>query len=81
MPDVADPLTSAAAGHDIPIEPIVVSQIEPSMPAALAGMQVGDQIVAINGEPMRSLRAVITYLQKVEGKPVTHHRTSRAARK
>ena len=70
MPDVADPSQAPLLGM-IPDEPIIVSQIEPSMPAALAGMQVGDQIVAIDGQPMRSLHAVITYLQKVEGKPVT----------
>lgn len=68
MPDAADPSQAPLLGL-IPDEPIIVSQIEPSMPAALAGMQVGDQIVAIDGQPMRSLHAVITYLQKVEGKP------------
>jgi regulator of sigma E protease len=54
----------------VPDEPIIVSQLEPSMPAAQAGLQVGDQIVAINGVTMRSLHSVITYLQKNEGKPV-----------
>src|SRR5664279_5156548 len=52
-------------------EPLVVSQIEPGMPAALAGMQVGDQIVAVNGEPMHSLRTVIAYLQQQGGTPLT----------
>ena len=54
----------------VPDEPIVVSQLEPTMPAAQAGMRIGDQIVAINGVPMRSLHSVISYLQKNEGKPV-----------
>jgi regulator of sigma E protease len=52
-------------------EPLVVSQIEPGMPAALAGVQVGDQIIAVNGEPMHSLRAVIAYLQQQGGTPLT----------
>lgn len=52
-------------------EPLVVSQIEPGMPAALAGMKVGDQITAVNGEPMHSLRTVIAYLQQQGGTPLT----------
>jgi regulator of sigma E protease len=70
MPDVPDASQPPLLGL-IPEEPIIVSQIEAGMPAALAGMQVGDQIVAINGEPMRSLHAVITFLQKEGGKPAT----------
>lgn len=68
--------STEAAGSDqtqpiglVPDEPILVSQLEPTMPAAQAGLKVGDQIVAINGVPMRSLHSVITYLQKCEGKP------------
>jgi regulator of sigma E protease len=45
-------------------EPIVVTQMEAKMPAAKAGMHIGDQIVAINGVPMRSLFSVIRFLQK-----------------
>ena len=48
----------------IPDEPIIVTQIESTMPAAKAGMRVGDQIVAINGMPVRSLMSVIRFLQK-----------------
>ncbi len=51
-------------------EPIIVTQMEPTMPAAKAGMQIGDQIVAINGTPMRSLFSVIRYLQKNGGQAV-----------
>ena len=54
----------------MPDEPIIVSQLEPTMPAAQAGMHIGDKIVAINGVTMRSLHSVISYLQKNEGKPV-----------
>ncbi len=68
MPDMSDASQPPMLGL-IPEEPIIVSQIESGMPAALAGMQVGDQIVAINGVPMRSLHSVITYLQKEGGRP------------
>src|SRR6516164_3975238 len=50
-------------------EPITVTQLEPSMPAAKAGIQLGDQIVGINGIPVRSLFSVIHYLQQSGNKP------------
>jgi regulator of sigma E protease len=59
----ADPEQMRSIGW-IPDEPIIVTQMESKMPAAKAGMQVGDQIVAINGTPVRSLMAVIRYLQQ-----------------
>ena len=74
-PEGADPAQAAPFMGMVPAEPanepLIVSQIEPSMPAAKAGMQVGDQIVAVNGEAMHSLRAVIAYLQQQGGTPVT----------
>jgi len=54
----------------VPEQPVVISQLEPSMPAARAGLQVGDQITALDSVPMRSLHSVITYLQKTDGKLV-----------
>ncbi|HEY4959772.1 MAG TPA: RIP metalloprotease RseP, partial [Terriglobales bacterium] len=51
-------------------EPIVVTQMETKMPAAKAGMRVGDQIVAIDGVPVRSLMSVIRFLQKNGDQPV-----------
>jgi len=54
----------------VPDQPITVTEIESSMPAAKAGLQLGDEIVAINGKPMRSLFDVIHYLQQNGAKPV-----------
>lgn len=51
-------------------EPITVTQLDPNMPAAKAGIRVGDQIVGINGTPVRSLFSVIHYLQQAGDKPV-----------
>ena len=51
-------------------EPITVTELEPNMPAAKAGIQLGDQIVAINGVTVRSLFSVIHYLQQSGDKPV-----------
>ena len=51
-------------------EPITVTELEPTMPAAKAGIQLGDQVVAINGIGVRSLFSVIHYLQQSGNKPV-----------
>jgi regulator of sigma E protease len=54
----------------LPDQPITVTELEPNMPAAKAGIQVGDDLVAVNGVPMRSLFSVIHYLQENKDKPV-----------
>jgi len=54
----------------VPDQPITVTELEPDMPAAKAGLKLGDDIVAINGAPMRSLFNVIQYLQHNGSKPV-----------
>jgi regulator of sigma E protease len=53
-----------------PDQPITVTQLESSMPAAKAGLHLGDDIVAVNGTPMRSLFSVIHFLQQNGDKPV-----------
>jgi len=65
----ADPEQMRSIGW-VPDEPILVTQLEPKMPAAQAGIHMGDQIVAVDGAPVRSLMAVIRDLQKSNGKPV-----------
>ncbi len=52
-----------------PDEPITVTELEPNMPAAQAGLKLGDEIVAVNGTPMRSLHSVVHYLQQNRDKP------------
>jgi regulator of sigma E protease len=54
----------------IPQEPNTVNELEPSMPAAKAGMKVGDEVVAVNGIAVRSMQALIHYLQQNQGKPM-----------
>src|SRR5262249_55468517 len=44
------------AGWD-PAEPNTVSDLDPKMPAAKAGLRVGDDVVALNGEVVRSTNA------------------------
>ena len=54
----------------LPDQPITVTELEPDMPAAQAGLKLGDEIVAVNGTPMRSLLSVIHYLRQNGSKPV-----------
>jgi regulator of sigma E protease len=51
--------------------PVEVMHLEPDMPAAAAGMQSGDQILAIDGYPLHSVVALLAYLQDVGGHPIT----------
>jgi regulator of sigma E protease len=53
-----------------PEEPVVVASLEKNMPAARAGIQIGDKIVAMNGEPLPSIQAMIQKLQETKDKPV-----------
>jgi len=54
----------------VPDQPITVTELEPDMPAAKAGLELGDDIIAINGTVVRSLFDVIRYLQHNGNKPV-----------
>jgi regulator of sigma E protease len=54
----------------VPDQPITVTELEPDMPAAKAGLKLGDDIIAINGTPVRSLFGVIRYLQQNGSQPV-----------
>ncbi|HZR65674.1 MAG TPA: RIP metalloprotease RseP [Terriglobales bacterium] len=53
-----------------PDEPIVVSNLESGMPAAKAGIYNGDQIVAMNGQPLGSIATMIQRLQQTKDTPV-----------
>ena len=54
----------------IPDEKVTVTLLEANMPASHAGLNVGDEIVAVNGLPARSSEWIIQYLQKNGAKPV-----------
>jgi regulator of sigma E protease len=54
-----------------PDQPNTVTEIEPNMPAASAGLHVGDNIVAVNGQTTRSTAAMIRILQENKDKPIT----------
>jgi regulator of sigma E protease len=48
-----------------------VGPVSPGMPAARAGMQAGDTIVAVDGRPIRDGNAMVYTIQHSLGKPLT----------
>ena len=50
--------------------PIQVDQTLSDSPAAKAGMQAGDQIVAVDGYPFHTLDPLLEYLREGQGKPI-----------
>lgn len=51
--------------------PIVVRAVEAGTPAAEAGLQPGDRIVAVNGEPVKSAEQVTQLIREHKGQPIT----------
>jgi regulator of sigma E protease len=51
--------------------PIVVRLVESNTPAAEAGLQIGDRIVAINGETVKSAEQVTQIVRDHKGQPIT----------
>ncbi len=48
----------------------MVTALEKDMPGALAGLQVGDEIMAVDGKPIHATGAMQAYLQTTKDKPV-----------
>jgi regulator of sigma E protease len=53
-----------------PRQPFVVTGLEPNMPGIEAGLQVGDEIVSVDGKPIHATGAMQSYLQTTKDKPV-----------
>jgi len=69
---VPKPVTSSEVGSAgwYPEEPVVVGRVEPDLPAAKAGIKENDKILALNGQPVKSIESVIESLQKTKDQPV-----------
>ena len=70
-------LVPEAVGQDqvgsagwLPDSPTTVTDVEAGQPAAKAGIQLNDEIVALNGTPIRSTQSMVRVLQQTESKPV-----------
>jgi regulator of sigma E protease len=54
----------------LPRQPFLVTALEKDMPGARAGLQVGDEIVNVDGNPIHATGAMQSYLQTTKDKPV-----------
>ncbi|MFS8512218.1 MAG: RIP metalloprotease RseP [Planifilum fulgidum] len=50
---------------------VSIYKVNPGSPAAQAGLKAGDEIVSIDGEPIRNTEAVSMNIQKSKGEPLT----------
>jgi regulator of sigma E protease len=50
--------------------PVGIRQIEPGMPAAKAGLKVGDQILSFDGLALHSIDAMLAFQQQDSGRPI-----------
>lgn len=75
-------LVDSSKGQDFEIEniglipryqndPVKVHSVEPNFPADKAGLKAGDVILAMNGQTLHSVAAVMSFLQQQNGQPVT----------
>ena len=55
----------------IPLYPALLANVAPGSPAEEAGLQGGDQVVAINGQPIRSWFALTQAVEASAGEPLT----------
>jgi regulator of sigma E protease len=69
---VPQAVTSSEVGSAgwFPLDPVIIDQVEANTPAAKAGLQEGDRVVAMNGQPMLSIEALIDDLQQTKDSPV-----------
>jgi regulator of sigma E protease len=69
---VPQPVTTSDVGSAgwYPESPVTVDQVEPNTPASRAGLENGDRIAALNGQPLLSIEAMIDQLQQTKTNPV-----------
>jgi regulator of sigma E protease len=51
--------------------PVVLRDVSKDAPAAEAGIQIGDRIVAVGGQPVRSAEHVTLYIREHRNQPIT----------
>jgi len=55
----------------VPKEPsVTVTDLEKGMPAEKAGIQIGDEILTVDGQPVPALEAMIETLKRTQDKPI-----------
>jgi regulator of sigma E protease len=57
--------------HNVVIEPTLVQAVSPGSPAAVAGIEVGDTLLAVNGQPLNNFSELQRAIQLNLGKEIT----------
>jgi regulator of sigma E protease len=68
-PQAVDPDRMGFAGW-LPVEPPLVGDLEPGRPAIEAGLKTGDQLVALNGNPIHDMQQFRGLVQQAKSTPV-----------
>jgi regulator of sigma E protease len=50
---------------------VIITDLQPDMPAEKAGLKEGDQILALDGKPLPALAAMVESLEVTKDKPIT----------
>ncbi|MFN4148404.1 MAG: RIP metalloprotease RseP [Rhodocyclaceae bacterium] len=75
-----DVLTALGLRLKAPDLPAVIGSVQPGSPAAHAGLQTGDRIVAIDGEPMDGWHDVVKTIRSAGSRTLTFEITRAATR-
>ncbi|HKP46863.1 MAG TPA: RIP metalloprotease RseP [Pyrinomonadaceae bacterium] len=51
--------------------PVIVREVTPDTPAAEAGLQAGDRVLAVSGQPVRSAEQITQFIRDHKGQPIT----------
>ena len=69
--DEVNPLTEFGLSIWQPEIPSIVAQVQEGSPAAVAGLQLGDQITALNGEPYEHWQGLTEKIRQLPNQPVS----------
>jgi regulator of sigma E protease len=58
------------AEPDAGVKPVVIGQVESGSPAAEAGLQSGDRVIAINGTNIRNWQQLVSFVQENKAAPL-----------
>ncbi|HEX8399193.1 MAG TPA: RIP metalloprotease RseP [Pyrinomonadaceae bacterium] len=58
------------AEPDAGVKPVVIGQVESGSPAAEAGLQPGDRVIAINGTNIRNWQQLVSFVQENKAAPL-----------
>jgi len=64
-------LAHSIFGVATPIDGVVLTNVTPWLPAGQAGLAVGDRLVSMDGEPLRSLEQIRARIIASNGQPLT----------